>query len=77
MAQFKATIKLADGDDFDLPAETCPSCKGIGYLTASFTYESRRADEDSFHIHKAESGDCCPTCLGRGWVGVLGRSQSP
>ena len=57
-----------------MPAETCPHCRGIGYLTAPLACESRNAVGEDFEIHRLESGDKCPMCVGRGWVGLLGGS---
>src|SRR5215467_4644621 len=68
VAKFIGKIKGPNGETFDIPAETCPHCKGIGYLTGPLEYRSRRRGEDTFHIHRAESGDRCPTCVGKGWL---------
>jgi hypothetical protein len=56
----------------DIPAETCPRCRGIGYLTGPLTYTMQKPGSDKKHIHRAGSGDRCPLCFGRGWVGVIG-----
>jgi len=71
-ARFKAKVEMSDGESYEMPAETCRDCKGIGYLTRPLTYESRRRGERKMHVRRAGSGDWCPTCAGRGWVGFLG-----
>ena len=73
MAEFTADITV-DGKTIKIPARTCEPCNGIGYLTEPYTYQSRRAGEMTWQIHRAESGDRCPTCNGRGWVGVIGKA---
>ena len=50
------------------PATTCDVCKGLGYLTEPCTFESRKVIGDEWHVHRAESGDPCPMCVGRGWT---------
>jgi len=61
----------------DIPAETCPHCRGIGYLTKPLTYKRQTRGSDAVHVHRAGSGDRCPVCLGRGWIGVTGNWQEP
>jgi RecJ-like exonuclease len=75
VAKFRETIELTDGTSFDMPAETCAQCKGIGYVTQAVTYTIQKARSETAHIHRAESGDRCPLCLGRGWVGVVGSGE--
>ena len=75
MAKFMGKIEKGNGESFEVPAETCHDCKGIGYLTSPLTYYSRRRGEKEYHIHRAESGDRCPTCVGQGWVGLLGTTS--
>src|SRR5262245_18897131 len=47
VARFTAKITGGDGQSYDMPAEICLDCKGIGCLTAPLTYESRRRGEDN------------------------------
>ena len=72
MAKFSAKVRRPNGKTFDVPAETCKHCKGIGYLTKPIRFESRNAKGEDFHIHYAASGDKCPLCRGRGWIGIVG-----
>jgi RecJ-like exonuclease len=72
MARFMGSIMASDGTSFEMPAETCSHCKGIGYLTRPLVYESRNERGEDFRIRKLKSGDPCPMCRGRGWVGVVG-----
>jgi hypothetical protein len=68
MAEFK--VKTSTGE---MLARTCETCKGLGYLTAPLTFERNiYYPKRSTHIHRAESGDRCPFCLGKGWTGVAG-----
>jgi hypothetical protein len=70
MAEFRAKVTKGDGTELELNARTCSRCKGLGYLTESVTWQSHwfDDDEDRIHIHRAESGDPCPFCVGRGWT---------
>jgi len=77
VAKFTAKVEGSDGESFDIPAETCPRCKGIGYLTSPLTYESRNAANEDFHIYRAESGDRCPLYVGRGGVGLVDEWHPP
>jgi RecJ-like exonuclease len=65
-------VARSDGTSFNIPAETCPRCRGIGYLTGPLTYKHQTKGSDAMHVRRAGSGDCCPLCVGRGWVGVTG-----
>ena len=77
MAKFMGKVEKANGESFEVPAETCPNCKGIGYLTSPLTYYSKRRGEKIHHVHRAGSGDRCPMCVGQGWVGQLGALSKP
>jgi len=72
MARFMAKLNLPDGKCIDMPAKTCDECKGIGYVTKSVACESRTRVDGEFRIHRTDSGDRCPMCVGRGWMGVPG-----
>ena len=72
MAKFMGKVARSDGTSFDIPAETCPRCRGIGYLTGPLTYKRQTKGSDAMHVRRAGSGDRCPLCIGRGWVGVTG-----
>jgi hypothetical protein len=73
VAKFIGKITAPDGQSFDIPAKTSPDCKGIGYLTAPLRYRSRRKGEKHFYIHRASSGDRCPSCHGNGWIAWVGK----
>ena len=72
VTKFKGKIETSDGESFDIPAESCPHCRGIGYLTKPLVYESRRRGSDEFEVRRVGSGDKCPLCVGRGWIGLMG-----
>jgi hypothetical protein len=71
VARFMGKVERADGTSVDIPAETCPRCRGIGYLTGPITYQSRLRGDS----RRAKSGDVCPLCVGLGWVGLTGKWQ--
>jgi len=77
VARFMGKIERSDGTSFDMPAETCPHCKGIGYLTGPLTYKGRRIGEKEHQFRRAGSGDRCPLCVGKGWIGLIGKRQKP
>lgn len=74
MASFKRTITASGGRTIELPAVTCGTCRGIGYLTAPVAFESTSMVgpvRGKTRIIRAGSGDRCPFCFGRGWTAVL------
>ena len=71
VARFMGKVERADGTSVDIPAVTCPRCRGIGYLTGPITYKSRLRGDG----HRAKSGDVCPLCVGLGWVGLTDKWQ--
>ena len=68
MAEFKVRTMVGE-----MAACTCEECKGFGYLMAPVTFKRETYyPERSVHIHRADAGDRCPLCLGKGWTGVAG-----
>ena len=64
-------VERADGTSVDIPAEACPRCRGIRYLTGPLTYKSRLRGDS----HRAKSGDVCPLWVGLSRAGLAGKWQ--
>ena len=67
MARFMGKVERSDGTSVDIPAETCPRCRDIGYLTGPITYQSPFRGDG----RRAKSGDVCPVCVGLQAAGGL------
>ena len=62
-------MRMQIGDDFEMNADPCPKCHGLTVLSEPVAVKRTDLLSGEVSIIRAEPGDQCPICLGRGMIG--------